>query len=352
MNHNLQIQKILLEIGKKPNTKDKIKLLKQAINIADGSNDLDWGYELRSDLMYLEKGTSHCIESIPAFVWIMDTVDANPEIFDENDILLKYKWMILAAQRNTAFTIEQINSIREDFKKRMENNGHGLYTYYNLLFMWHMQTGNFDEARKFKELRDTQQPDTVSYCLACDIDTNVEIELLSGNFDKAIAIADDLLSGRESCYYEPFSVLSKMVYHLARKKDKRAETYYGRLEEEFSKLETESQLMLSISYMLFYTSLFHKDRAWDLFEKYSEWDTDAEDYPTFYFAVNLLPLFSEEGERSLNLSSDLPYFEKTDRYDTQKLYNHYYNKAKVLAGKFDARNGNNFFTGIVNSIVK
>lgn len=351
MNHNLQIQKILLEVGKKSDTKDRIKLLKQAINIADGSNDLDWGYELRSDLMYLEKGTSHCQESIPAFVWILDAVDTNPDLFDENDILLKYKWMILAAQRNTVFTGEQLDSIREDFRKRMEKNGHGLYTYYNLLFIWYMQSGNFEEARRYKDLREAQQPDSISYCLACDIDSNVKIELLTGDFDKAIILADELLSGRETCYYEPFSVLAKLVYYLALNKDSQASVYYDRLEEEFSKLESESQLMLSISYMIFYTSLFNRERAWSLFEKYSCWDIDAEDYPAFYFAVNLLPLLKRKDERKLVLSSDQPYFDNSDIYDTQILYNYYLSKARELGGKFDARNGNDYFSSIINNII-
>ncbi len=351
MNYNLQIQKILLEVDSAATIQDKIKLQKQAINIADGNNDIDWGYELRSDLMYMEKGTSHCHESIPAFVWIMDTIDTNPDLFDENDILLKYKWMIMAAQRNADFSLEQLGIVREDFKLRMEANGHGLSTYYNILFQWFMQTGDFGQARKYRDLRNLQQPDTISHCLACDISSDVELELLTGNFDKAMTLAEELLSARVSCFYEPFAVLSKLLYYFARNKDNRAESFYQRTEEELSKLDTsESYLMLHASYLIFYTSLFHRERAWNLFEKYSGWEIGAEDYPSFYFAVNVLPLLKENGERLLNLNVELPYFRQDNKYIIQDLYRYYREKAQDLAGKFDKRNGNTYFNDTLNLI--
>lgn len=345
MNHNLQIQKILLAVENSNDNDDKIKLLKQAISIADANNDLDWGFELRSDLMYEEKGTSHCIESIPAFVWLMNTVDANPDLFEESEILLRYKWMLVAVQRSTSFPTEQIESIREDFKQRMHRNGHGLYTYYNMLHQWYLIIGDAEQARKYQELRNAEQPDNISYCLACDIDTDTELELLDKNWDKAIAVADDLLSSRETCFYEPFSVLTKMVYHLAKNKDERTEIYFKKAEEALSELETtEPYNLLHISYLLFYTALYHKERAWQLFETYSKWDVDAEDYYAFYFAASSLPLLKEESEKKLNLNSALPYFNQNEIYDTRILYDYYLSHASELAEKFDKRDGNTYFT--------
>lgn len=345
MNHNLQIQKIVLAVENSKDNDDKIKLLKQAISIADANNDLDWGFELRSDLMYEEKGTSHCTESIPAFVWLMNTVDANPDLFEESEILLRYKWMLAAVQRSTNFPLEQIESIREDFKQRMQRNGHGLYTYYNLSHQWYLIVGDTEQARKYMELRNAEQPDNISYCLACDMDTDTELELLGKNWDKAIAVADDLLSGRNTCYYEPFSVLAKMVYHFTKNKDSRAEQYYQKAEEALSELDSsEPYTLLHISYLIFYTALFKKERAWQLFETYSKWDVDAEDYYAFYFAASLLPLFKEKEERKLNLNSELSYFKPNEIYDTNTLYNYYLPHASELAEKFDKRDGNSYFT--------
>lgn len=350
MNHNLQIQKILLAVENTANILDKIKLQKQAITIADRNNDLDWGFELRSDLMYLEKGTSQCIESIPAFTWMLNAIDENPDLFDENEILSKYRWMIVAIGRNVNFTLDQIHNIREDYRRRMVKNGHGLYTFYNEMFRWFLNTGDFVLARKYQELRDKEQPDNVSYCQACSVNLDVEIELLTNNFDKAIALANDLLTGRVTCYYEPFSVLSKLVYYLSKKKDGRAAYYYEKAEEELSKLEMESYNLENISYLIFYTAWHNPERAWHLFEEYSEWDMNAEDYNSFYFALNLLPLMKRNGERSLNLNAELPYFKGDNLYNTEDLYQYYKEKAGKLAVGFDQRNGNSHFMETFNNI--
>lgn len=352
MSYNLQIQKILLQVQKSNDNDDKIKLLKQAISIADANNDPDRGYELRSDLMYEEKGTSHCTESIPAFVWIMNTVDANPELFDESDILLRYKWMLAAVQRGTSYSVDQIESIREDFKQRMQRNGHGLYTYYNLLHQWYLMIGDAKQARKYRELRNAQQPDNISYCLACDINTDTELELLDKNWDKAITVADDLLSGRKTCYYEPFSTLAKMVFHFSINKDERAEVYYKKAEEELSKLESAEPYKLQhIAYLIFHAAQYHKDRAWQLFEEYSKLDVDAEDYYAFCFASCLLPLLKEKGEKQLNLNSELPYFNPDETYNTETLYDYYLSRATALAEKFDERDGNTYFKETLNNIL-
>ncbi|MDU1905863.1 MAG: hypothetical protein E6772_13890 [Dysgonomonas sp.] len=351
MNYNLQIQKILLAVDNAANILDKIKLQKQAVSIADSHNDLDWGYELRGDLMYLEKGTSQCIESIPAFTWMLDVVDNNPDLFDESEILSKYRWMIVAVGRNADFTLDQIHNIREDYRRRMYKNGHGVYTFYNEMFRWFLETGNADLARKHQELRDKEQPDTISYCEACSVNLDVEIELLAGNFDKAITLADDLLTERVTCYYEPFSVLSKLVYYLLKRRDKRAEIYYQKAEEALSQQESgESYSLQSISYLIFYNALFNPDRGWELFERYSVWDINAEDYSSFYFSVNLLPLFRRKEERSLSLNPELSYFKEDNMYNSEELYLYYREKAKELADKFDKRNGNSYFTDTFNNI--
>lgn len=352
MSYTLQIQKILLSIENVSDIGDKINLQKQAIAIADSNNDLDWGYELRGDLMYLEKGSCYCIDSFPVFTWLLDIVDSNPDLFEENDVLAKYRWMLIAAQKNTGFSLDQIHNIRDDYKRRMLSNGHGLYTFYNEMFRWHMSIGELAKAQEFQILRDNEQPDNISYCQACSTNQDVEFELLSGNWDKAIALAEEVLSNRQTCFYEPFSVLAKIVYYLYLAKDSRAEEYYLRAEEVLSTIDTsESYLMQLMSYLLFYTSYNHRERAWELFEQLSGWDVKAQDYTSFYFAMNVLPLLKEKSKKQLNLSSHIPYFENDGVYDTESLYNYYLSQATSLSKQFDERNGNTYFSDILDRVV-
>ncbi|NDW18565.1 hypothetical protein D0T53_06505 [Dysgonomonas sp. 216] len=353
MNHNLQIQKILLEVDKANNLDDKITLLKQAINIADANNDVDWGYDLRMDIIYQEKGTAHCIESIPAFTWILDTVDANPDLFEDNNIMLEYKWMVAAALRNSSFSVAQIEHIREDFKRRMIKNGQGTFTYNLLMMQWYMQTGEYDMARRYQALKDKDQPDEVSFCKACWINLDSELELLSGNTEKALTIADDLFTKRDTCKYEPFNTLSFFAYQLAQQNNDRAKAYLTDAENELSQVEQlESYMLLNISYMIYCASIYDENGAWMLFEKFADWSIGAEDYFTFYFSANMLRLTNKEGIKSLNLSARLPYFSKNGEYNLLELNKYFYNTALALATKFDGRNGNNFFTETLDKLKK
>lgn len=343
MNYRLEIQKILLSVDKATDNKDRLKLIKQAITIADSNNDIDWGFDLREELLYLEKGTSTTQESFPAFVWMLHNFDSNPELLPIDELLQKYRWMILATHRNANFSLEQIESIREDYLKRMTDRGHGSFTYYNTICQWYIQLGDVEQARKYQTLRDKEQPDNISYCKACVINTDVQLELLTKNFDKAISIAEEVISNKETCYYEPLSVLSKLCYYLELDKDIRAKDFYQKAIDAYTGItECESHLMEDLSRLIFYGSVHDKETAWGIFKRVSEWDLDADDYPSYYFALNILPLFKPKQDIELNLNLRLPYANNDGVYNTSDLYAFYLDKAQKLASKFDLRNQNDY----------
>jgi len=95
MNYNLEIQKVLLKLKDLKSFEDKIMALKEAIQVADQHNDIDWGFDLRLDLIRQERNTSRCNESFPAFAWILHTSDANEDYFDESEFLWEYKWIFV-----------------------------------------------------------------------------------------------------------------------------------------------------------------------------------------------------------------------------------------------------------------
>jgi len=138
--------------------------------------------------------------------------------------------------------------------------------------------------------------------------------------------------------------LCLFTYYLSRANDVRSEKYFSEAEAELSGLVHESYMMMDISYLIFHASIHNKDKAWALFEKYSEWDIMADDYISFYFAANALPLFKEEGSQKLNLNPNLPYFDKSGDYNISSLYDYFYSRADNLAIKFDRRNKNTYFS--------
>ncbi|MEN9917889.1 MAG: hypothetical protein RL662_325 [Bacteroidota bacterium] len=353
MNHNLEIQKILLKLDGVLHPEDKINLLKQAIQIADANNDLDWGFDLRLDLIVEEKDTSHCTESFPAFTWLLNTHDANPDLFSEDDFLWQYKWMAGSARRNVDISREQVEAIMDDLKVRMERNGYTLRGYYSVMLYWNLFIGDVEKANEYLILRDQTPRDSMSNCVACELDTKVELELIANQYDKAITTATDLINKKLTCGVMPLVTYCNLTYYLSKGNDPRAAEYFAKAEEEFAlRDENDTSLLSNISDLLLYLTKADRDKAWQYFERYADWEIGAEDGIVYDFASKILPLFSQKGQKSLLLSTKQPYYRADGVYDIGELYTYYYQKAMDLAQQFDNRNKTNEFVKEIEEILK
>ena len=344
MNYNLEIQKILLNVDKLSNPDDKINLLKQAINVADANNDLDWGFDLRLDLISKEIDTSHCTDSFPAFAWLLNTYDSNTDLFEEEDFLWEYKWMSSAARRNAGISREQVESIMDDLKVRMQRNGYSDRAYYNIKYYWHLFIGEIEEARKYLKLRDDAVHDRMSHCIACELDSRVEFDLLDGNFDKAIASAHDILTKKLTCGRLPFATLCSLTTHLDKAGDPRSAEYFAKAEEELAEIENDTSFLSDVAELIRYLAKNNKPKAFEYLVRFADWEVGAEDSLSFEFSISALAVLKdEESPCILELSSKLPYFNADNTYDAKALYDYYYAKAKDLADRFDLRHGNSYF---------
>jgi tetratricopeptide (TPR) repeat protein len=344
MSYALQIQKLLLQRDRISSPDDRIALLKQAINIADACNDIEWGFDLRLDLIRDEKETSHCDESLPAFTWILDIYEKNPELFNEEDFLWEYKWMLGSVRRNSLISLEQIESIIEDFKTRLLRNGYSLRPYYTTKAHLAFFLDNLDDARKYIEMRNLEVRDEMSNCRACELDDDVELELRLGNFEKALTMGNSMLTKKVTCTHMPFSCYCTCVKYFQKAGDmEKAYEYFQKAETDLAELSDISQIS-EIGIMVRFLTDFDKEKAWTFFEQHAHWNIDSEDYLDFLFSVSVLPLWAGEGKRVLNVNPSLEWYRKDNTYDLKEVYNFYYKKAKDLAERFDKRNGNSYFS--------
>ncbi len=339
MNYTLELQKIELKLKAATTPEDRINLLKQGIKIADSHNDIEWGFDLRLDLIAEEVSTSRCIESFSAFSWILNTRDENPDLFDESEFLWEYKWMANASYRNADISKEQIESILEDLKVRMQRNGYSLRGYYSIVIAWNQFLGNDEEVDRYIELREKEQHDDMSHCPACELDTKVEVELRKGNFDKALTMGHDLLIKKVTCAHMPFATFSELAYHLNRANDERASGFFEKALEELQALDpSDSSILATVSLLINYLITQDKETAFSFFEKYSSWELNAEDSLKYNISKNCFRLFKGEGKRKLQLEVKHPLYNNSQEYNLEDLYSHYYQKALDLAEKFDRRN--------------
>jgi hypothetical protein len=343
MDYALQIQKLLLQRDKFSSPDDRIALLKQAINLADAHNDVEWAFDLRLDLIRDEKDTSRCDESLPAFTWILDAYDRNPELFDEEDFLWEYKWMLGSVRRNSSISLEQMETITEDFKTRLLRNGYSLRPYYTTKIHTAFFLDNLDDAKKYIDLRNKEIKDEMANCRACELDDDVELEFRLGNYEKALTVGNNMLTKKIICTHMPFSCYCTCVKYFQKSGDmEKAYEYFQKAEADLAELSDTSQIS-EIGIMIRFLTDYDKEKAWSFFEQHAHWNVNSEDYLDFLFSVSVLPLLKSKETKILNVNSSLEWYREDNTYDIEEIYNYYYKKAKDLAERFDRRNGSGYF---------
>lgn len=350
MNYTLEIQKLLVKKDSLRSPDDKMKILKEAIALADANNDIDWGYDLRMDLMDEEYNTGRFIERFPAFAWLLETHDANPELFEEEDLLWRYRWMVNASRMNTNISAEQIENICNDFKIRLERNGYNLRAFYDDEFRRYYVQNSMDKAKQFLDLRENEKYNDM-VCHACELTDKIDYELRLGNIDEALVIYNELIAKKYSCMRKPFDTFCSFVeYYTKQGELEKANEMFLLAEAKLSELN-DTVPVGSISTLINFLAHYNQTKAWDFFQQYVHWGVDMLDEVEFKLAKNLLYLLSQGGVRNLKVSSKLPWYNADGTYNINELYNYYYNKAADLAQRFDARNGTPYFTQQLNDTI-
>lgn len=351
MDYNLQIQKIMVKVEQHAQPDDKIRLLKEAISLADAHNDLEWGFDLRMELMDQEFYTAHDNESLTAFAWLLEACDQHPDLFDEDELLWNYKWMISAARNNPGISFEQIDTILEDFKVRTQRNGYSLRPYYGqklCLELYHLN--NPQKAKEYLDLQSMEQRDSISDCRACELDDSVSVEIALGNIEKALDMSKDLFSGKLSCAHVPYMTYCSFLSHFHENKDmKKADEFFVKAEKSLEEMENDSSQIGNIGTMINFLNDYDKERAWEYFQKYIHWSLECDEKSKFDISAEVLSLLKTGGTKVLQINSAMPWYKADGNYNLLELYNYYHKQATEIASRFDKRNGNTCFTNQIKS---
>ena len=340
--YSLQIQKTLIRYESLNEPRDKVATMKQAIAVADAHNDAAWGFDLRKELISAEKDLPCCTEGLPAITWMLDVCDKDPDSFHERDLMKEYKWMIAAARRNSSISLQQLESIMDDYKTRLLRNSYTLHSYYSAKIQLAYMLGDLDAAQKYIDARANEQRDDLSFCKACEIHDATELEFKKGDIDKALKTGSDLFARKLDCRYVPFETFCNNINRMktAGRSEccdwcRDAEKEIAQMEEYHSYAQTPYVAML-----IRYLASENEDRAWNLFERYSERNVGSEDYYDFMFSCNVLPLLNRGGSRIMHADIRLPWYRPDNNYKLKDIHDYYLTRANELAKRFDHRHNN------------
>ena len=344
MDYNLEIQKLLLKKEEAYLPNDKINFIKQAIAIAAGHNDVQWSFDLRCELIEEEACTTRYTETIPAFAWLLDAYDSDPDLFDIDYIISRYRWVINQMFRNVGVSVAQIQEIFVDYKLRLQKHGYSLRSFYSAKADFGFFLDNMEIVQENIELRDKYQANSFDYWIN-ELYVNIEYVLRKNNTDYALQLEKEIAESDLEFVYYPFAVYTSLMRHFTRrKKYNEAHKYFLKAENCLTRLENDQSTIPQIGCLIYFLSIKDKKKAWHFFEKYINWTIDADDCTITFFSIDILNLLREKQTKVLNVSPQLPWYRSDNTYNTTDLYNYYYNLAHDMVHRFDERNGNNIFS--------
>lgn len=342
--YRLEIQKLLLQIEDNYSDFDLcFALLKQAIQIADKNNDVEWAFDLRLYLIREERSTSHCKESMVAFAWLLEQCDQNPDVFEETELLLEYQWMICSSYSNSVIPLEHIQNLLEDLELRLTRTQSSKRGLYYTLAGFSMQLGSAIDAKKYIELSEFE-PFDEEFTEATSYDNRIENAVFLRDFDEAVDLMTQMEYKKLTAFSLPFETYSAMACYMARAKDSRALVYMQKAKEQFDTIsEINSSLLYSVTRLAYSMFLLGDEDVWRFYEKMADWEVDAEDDLQLMMSRHFAVICNQEGTRILNLSGKVPFYRSSNEYDLKELAAYYKEKAERFAQAFDLRNHNDFY---------
>ena len=344
MKYTFEIQKLMFqaEDNKSLTPKDKINLLRQAAAIADDNDDIQWGYDVRMELLTETYKLASETDLVENFVWIVNAYDEHPDWFDESDFLWKYKWVINSMYHNPDLSVEQIDAVFEDFKTRLTRNGYGLRAYYERWYGRKMAARQYEEARKYLDLRNDLPTDDMTNCQACTLDVELDYYLQTGHFEEAYNRAQPLLAKQITpCAHVPIRTFCKFAYYADKLgKDSIAEEMKKEAIAGIESLDNDENLTEHTAMLISYLAGKDNEQALYFLQKSLPWHLDDNYFGKYEYANYLSEALSKMDESStckLDLPSEFEAYCSDDTYSIKDLKAYFASTAKQLAKAFDER---------------
>ena len=337
--YGLQIQKLIVKKDLLDNPIDKIKLLQQAIGLADTHQDVEWAINLRLELMEEELDTVQSHRSLEALSWIVGAYEQDSSVVDETSFLWQYKWVLDRVITNPNISATQRDAIVTDFSMRFQRNNYSLRPLYENYFGFYNYFGIQEKAQEYRDLRNQAGNDEMTDCPACELDTSVEYFINFENIEKAKAEAQDILNGKLSCNRIPIRTLARLTMALA--KENKLEEAKVFFDEGMKNLEAkgfrESDFKHTLEFA-YYLSKTDNAEAWKLLEPHYP-KQQPDDFMRYRLAITMLGILKNTSLSQIKAQFPdwVSFYQSTHEYDKTTLEKAYYEEAKAIGEKLAAR---------------
>ena len=329
----------------------RVALLREAVRLADLSNDLRRGMELRDDLLHAASDAGFFEDELLAFNWMLAQMDRDRATWGgvEDHLLWCYKWILEHLPEFPQVSNDQLAKTFQDMERRFRRAGHGLKSVHKLRAWAAVRMGDLAEAARFEGLWQSTQRDRLADCAACEVGTHVEYLVFAGRDEDAVAAAAPLFGGRMKCKEVPNTAFSRLLVPLLR--SGRQQQAAACQQQSFAQMRDSRKFISYIAdHLSFFALAGEETKAVKLLEARLPWAEQTRNgFSRFRFdlaARLLLARLHASGRQTLRLRlpSSHPAYRPDDQYATGDLAGLFLGAAREVASEFDRRNGNDHFT--------
>jgi len=335
-----------------PDGPAKLALLEEAVRRADVQQQPKLGFALRKDLIRAATFSGAKEKAMVAFSWRLAQCDREPEQFAEDDLLWEYKWIVDSATDFPQITRGQIADMLADMERRYERGGRGKRAVYKLRCLTAQAMGLAEEARAAHRLWNDAPLGKGTDCPLCERNSLVQYQLLAGDEERALELAEPLVGTLGKvlrCAEVPHETYAAVLLPLLRR---------GRLDEAsnyhalgYRLVAGNAEFLHAVArHLRFVTATLNLARAVQLFEKHLPWAVETNNpfrrFEFYQSARFLLETLRETHQETVaaRLPAALAVAHAERSYRVADLAAYFDEQCRELAERFNARNGNDYFT--------
>jgi hypothetical protein len=326
----------------------KCALLEELVQKADLHQDLEAGFAARTKLVEAATFSGYADRALVAFSWCLSQIDKDPDRYEDQDILWKYKWITDSLVCFPQISKKQIQDMLADMAIRYERAGVGQRAIIHLRWSLALEMGDKATVRKYFGPWKKAPRDEMSDCSACEQNAKVKCANFFEDDEGALEAAEPILRGRLRCAEVPQVTYGRLLLPLLRlqRVDEAArmhQTGYRLIAKNAKLLSTASE------HLVFLTLTDNFAQGAKIFQKHL---ASALEIPNlidrFLFFLGSQFLMERLAEAKtpslkLRLPKTFPLFQDKGRYEVAEMHGWLAQEAKALATRFDQRNENDYF---------
>ena len=334
---------------------ERLSVLDEIIRKADAAEHVPAGYHYRMQLIHDATFHGYQQRALVAFSWCLAQFDKEPDDFDLDELLWRYKWIVGNIHAYPQVARSKIESLLDDMERRFDEAGYSQRAVHGLRLGNTIHIGDFETADEAFALWKKSKTDFMTDCRACEENRVVEYFASKEEDEAALKQATKLFDGKLTCAEVPHITVGHVVRPHMRtgQTDKVKElhrTWYPRLQDNQEFFHPVSELML------FWVAMGDLDLAKSMFEQHAPWADTANQDRRLRFLLTAWQLFEKlaatQSEVVVLVPQMMDIYESGGTYSTADLSDWFLKESQAVACQFDKRNQNQYCSSWIDKTRK